>query len=426
MILKDFTGAIPVYASYPKQGLPEEELLESIVKIKTQGSSGTGVIISSDGQSIKLLTAAHVVEGSSPQEILVETINGMLISADAIDFFDNTDLAEISSSIAPSTCLKAPPLTRSLSFDIWAKTRDSSFQKDVYIVGYPEATNKPKLVKANAIMQSYSGNPRSGGYSIFYNYENGSNTETGMSGAPVLDRNGYIVGIHGQVDTISLQSRADTLRTGYGLAVPINTWINQRAKSLQVKTRENAVDLALVGAYQLSSGNINQSINSLTEAIQQAKGEYRKMQIKKKRAYIKEVSEPFKEALSAETRCHQEAQHKQEMRSLYPSPYFLESMSHESMQREIEFCIRSARKMKALADERFKLEQTNDEAVESSMAFHGSQHHLYALRALAYAANGQADKSQKDVVKCLKLTGNASARSKVCRLSSKFLRDNNR
>jgi len=279
-------------------------------------------------------------------------------------------------------------------------------------------------VKANAIMQSYSGNPRSGGYSILYNYENGSNTEIGMSGAPVLDRNGYIVGIHGQVDTISLQSRADTLRTGYGLAVPINTWINQRAKSLQVKTRKNAVDLALVGAYQLSSGNINQSINSLTEAIQQAKGEYRKMQINRKRAYIKEVSEPFKEALSAETRCRQQVQHKRELRSFYSSPYGLESMSYERMQREIEFCIGTAQKLKALADEQFKLEQTNDEAVESSMASHASQHHLYALRSLAYAANGQADKSQVDLTKCLKLTGNR--RSKVCRLSTKFLRDNNR
>jgi len=72
-----------------------------------------------------------------------------------------------------------------------------------------------------------------------------------------------------------------------------------------------------------------------------------------------------------------------------------------------------------------KSEQLNVEITEKSMAFSGSQHHLYALRALAYTVKGQANRSQADIVKCLRLTGPSTTRSRICQLSSRILRINN-
>lgn len=424
MLLKDFAGAVPVFASFSDQLKPDKRLLESIVKIKTQGNSGTGVAISNDGRVVKILTSAHVVAGSSPQEITLETVYGKTHLAQSIRFFHKSDLAEISADIELSTCLEAAPLARSLKSNMWAKTRDSSVQEDVYIIGYPEALSRPKIVKANAILQSYSGNPRAGGYSIMYHYPTESSTEIGMSGAPVFDSNGYVVGIHGQVDTIKNKSGEAPLRTGYGLAVPINTWINQTAKELSVKTRESSVDLALLGAYQLSSGMLDQSISSLSEAISRAIGEYRELQTKNRDAYRREVMEPFQEVLRAEVICKQQAEQRKDLRSFYPS-YQLQPPSNADIQREIAFCISSRRKMDELEARQVKSEQLNVEITEKSMAFSGSQHHLYALRALAYAVKGQANRSQADIVKCLRLTGPSTTRSRICQLSSRILRINN-
>jgi len=422
-LLKDFAQIQPVYSGIPQGDVLPTELSQSIVKIQTQGTSGSGTVIASSGAFSTVLTAAHVIEGNRPSELWVETAHGVRHAVKSITVLQGNDLAELIIINHNNQCLPSLPLARSLSEAYWAKRKVTSFQEEVYIIGYPEASQRPRGVTANAIMQSYSAVNRSRGYAIMYHYDQNKRTETGMSGGPVLNRNGYVVGIHGQVDTISRLGSPDSIRTGYGLAVPVSVWINARSSPAYVTTSESSVGLALQGAYQLSTGQIDRSILSLTNAIDRGVTEHRQLMAQKREAYEREVMEPFRDVLSHESQCRQQIEHKRQMRSFYPSPYGMglssDDLSRIEETQEYSFCVRSKKIVAAEAAKRYQLEQQDMNAAEHAMAFHGFQHHLYALRSLAYALQGQTNKSKLDLQRCQQLTG--GRRSQPCTMAEQLI-----
>jgi len=58
-----------------------------------------------------------------------------------------------------------------------------------------------------------------------------------MSGSPVFDTNGRVVGIHGQgesEESIVSESGAIAIKSGFNSAIPINTFIAMRSQIGQV------------------------------------------------------------------------------------------------------------------------------------------------------------------------------------------------
>jgi tetratricopeptide (TPR) repeat protein len=68
--------------------------------------------------------------------------------------------------------------------------------------------------------------PLADGYALVYS----NNTLPGMSGGPVLNAAGEVIGIHGKGDTDTTSAKANVnpyvaLKTGFNLAIPINTFL---------------------------------------------------------------------------------------------------------------------------------------------------------------------------------------------------------
>lgn len=419
-IQRDFIGAIPVHASLSgsvrdgagaRVRIPAS-LAEAVVRIETQASPGSGVVIAADGRRLTILTSAHVVQHSAEQEIVVRLSDGEALPVRSIQPFPGSDLAQL--SVDSSRCLMAAPLVRSLESDLLSKTRRTSFQQDVSILGFPAASAELKLVKAEALLQSYADQGRAGGYAIMYRYGPLAQTEIGMSGSPVFDQNGYVVGIHGQVDRVGEASGRTAMRTGYGLAVPVNVWINARTANRYSEPGRTAVDHALIGAYQLSTGELDRSIESLSRAIEMSIAEYRTLSRRRADSYRRELIEPFGTYFSAEESCRRQQQQERQLRSYYPSPYGGFEQSGSEAQRVLDFCIRSRQTVEALSRQQREREMSERGAAESSMAAAGAQHHLYMLRSLAYAARGMSAEASQDRQRCLELAGRSDA--KVCEL----------
>ena len=372
--------------------------LDSIVKIRTQGSSGTGTIVASEDYSAKILTSKHVVKSNLEKDLLVETGVGDQYFVESIDVFQDSDLAELTIRKKPSQCLKTVPLAPSLFYDHRTEKDlsylESRWGNGVHIVGYPEASDVPKIVQADGLIQGSSNNSRSGGYSVMYFYKSGMHTEVGMSGSPVFNPKGFVVGIHGQVDTLA-PKKNKIVRTGYGLAVPTQIWIEKLVGSTASSFSDQSANEVVRGTYLLSTGDYANSIESLSKAIKQSIVKHRQSLITRQNyfASIRETPEDScKSSVEFET----------------SDPYGMSRVKYtmKDKKRKYDFCLESIKADRRRQKNRMIKLQTNDDATEADMSY---QPHLYALRALAYSAAGLVYESNSDISRCLKISGSMSS-----------------
>lgn len=185
------------------------------ILIEGPGSNGTGVIIDKIGSTYRVFTAAHVVGNIYPgEEAYVVTSDGKrhLINTNNIETISGIDLAilEFNSDRIYQTAKLGNGETL-----IEGTT--------VYVSGFPLPTTAidasiytfvPGKVTATA-----SGNLRDG-YGLVYT----NDTLPGMSGGPVFNEQGEVVGIHGRADTTQTEStNYDNIyvKTGFNLGIAI-------------------------------------------------------------------------------------------------------------------------------------------------------------------------------------------------------------
>jgi len=169
------------------------------VRIFTHLGAGSGVIISRQGQTYTVLTNAHVVEDSQDDRYTVLTADGRSHSAQLLRSpqFGDLDLAIVQ-------------FTSDQSYKIvqLGNLETIAVGDSVYAAGFPNW----RLNDSNAIestrswglrafhfttgqVEMLSALPLLGGYQLGYTNE----IESGMSGGPVLDRNGLLIGINGRL-----------------------------------------------------------------------------------------------------------------------------------------------------------------------------------------------------------------------------------
>jgi tetratricopeptide (TPR) repeat protein len=243
-------------------------------------SGGSGVIIGKQGNKYIVLTANHVVKrGDFKYNIL--TITGKKYPAAEIKRLaknkDDTDLAVIE-----FTSSEAYPLATIGNSDLAGELAK------IYVAGYPVpgkdfGNERDYTIVPGSIISRPASRPR--GYTMRYQ----AVTRGGMSGGPVFDAGGRVVGIHGVAEsdgeTQEVKSgESSPILLGFNAAIPVKSFM-QMLSQANLKSDDLVTDNSdLVASSETSNpsqayvyytrglshydlGNLPEAIADYTEAI---------------------------------------------------------------------------------------------------------------------------------------------------------------
>ncbi|MFM7560334.1 serine protease, partial [Cylindrospermopsis raciborskii] len=149
-------------------------------------SNGSGVIISKNGDTYTVLTNSHVFENHPTGKFEIITPDGRNHQLNNLSKIADLDLATLEfNSIQEYRVVELGDSNRI--------TRG----EDIYVSGFP--ANQDLNFSSDRITRIVT-KARPGGYALVYRI----GAFPGMSGGPILDTDGKLVGIHGQTQSVSL------------------------------------------------------------------------------------------------------------------------------------------------------------------------------------------------------------------------------
>jgi tetratricopeptide (TPR) repeat protein len=185
---------------------------------------GSGVIIKREGNTYTVLTARHVV--ATPDEYEIVTSDGQ-----------RTKLVYATVKPLPDVDLAVLEFTSPRSYTVakLGNSRSAPSGTTIYVAGFPVPTaaiTESIFNFTEGKMTANAERPLANGYALVYS----NNTLPGMSGGPVLNEAGEVIGIHGRGDTESSGTKATAnpdivVKTGFNLAIPINTFLSLSGKT---------------------------------------------------------------------------------------------------------------------------------------------------------------------------------------------------
>jgi hypothetical protein len=222
------------------------------IESKKSGSIGSGVLIGRRGNIYSVLACWHVVDSKSP--LIITTPDGQrhTVQLRSVKRVNNTlDLA-----IAEFTSTKNYNL---------AKVGDSKkiqAGESAYIAGFPhrsDARQDSLLLFNEGKINANNPSALRNGYALVYNI----NTLPGMSGGPILDDQGALIGIHGRGDraddvTVLLQSSevnpGVVVKSGFNYGIPIHTF-RKYAHSMKISLAEARTKAPVTTQVQIPRAN---------------------------------------------------------------------------------------------------------------------------------------------------------------------------
>ena len=199
-----------------------------IDNLLSPANGGSGVIIARKGKVYTVLTANHVVENPNAEYQISTSKNGThpVLSVQSLQTTpDAPDLAIV--TFESKTKQAIAPL---------ADSNEASIGSGVYISGFPQAADDPSVREYEFTSGQVTSRPsrRPKGYTMRYD----AVTRRGMSGGPVFDVSGRVVGIHGQGDRDAVvrneaagSDGTTEIKTGFNAAVPVNTFLQLASQS---------------------------------------------------------------------------------------------------------------------------------------------------------------------------------------------------
>ena len=182
--------------------------------------SGSGVIISKKGNTYTVLTANHVVKNPN-SEFVIRTSKGKDHPVTSVKALQKEESG-------PDLAIITFETTEEYSVAPISNSDEATIGSGIYISGYPlpamGSTEREYAFTSGQVINIRSSNPE--GYTMRYD----AVTRRGMSGGPVFDVSGRVIGIHGQGDTVATVtneagSRQEEVKTGLNSAIPMNTFI---------------------------------------------------------------------------------------------------------------------------------------------------------------------------------------------------------
>lgn len=182
------------------------------------GASGSGILIKREGNTYTVLTAQHVVNGQGTYSVITPDQKRYSLDYSTVKRLAGVDLAILT-------------FTSEQSYSL-AKLGDSTASSrgmNCYVTGFPgrgSAITEPTYVFTEGKLAAIGSRPQADGYALMYN----NGTLPGMSGGPVLNDVGEVIGVHGRgVESSAKQSDINpniaVIKTEYNLGIPINTFL---------------------------------------------------------------------------------------------------------------------------------------------------------------------------------------------------------
>jgi serine protease Do len=189
--------------------------------------TGSGVMIQKNSQTYTVLTAWHVLENPGNYFIVPSTGKRYALNYKTVRKLQGVDLAiaQFSSSEAYNTAQ-------------FGNSNTLQEGMTLYVAGFPGAGSTISASSYNFTqgqLTARSNDKQNNGYSLVYT----NKTLPGMSGGPVFNPEGLLVGIHGSADGESqtlekLNSRV-FVKTGFNLGIPINTFVSLAASLVKLE-----------------------------------------------------------------------------------------------------------------------------------------------------------------------------------------------
>ena len=238
------------------------------VRVHSQ-APGSGVLVHRQGNTYTVLTAAHVVGTEDDYEVITRDGQTYPISLNRIQKFPGVDLALV--SFDSDRSYPTAKIGNSSALSEGSKS---------YVAGFPmrtSAINDIIYTFTSGTITANANRPLRDGYSLVYT----NNTLPGMSGGPVLNAEGELLGIHGRADTTTeVQNQSINpdifIKTGFNLGIPTNTFLQLAPKDLFAvaptpvipsSSNNKADDFYLKAINQYRQGDMANALTNVNQAI---------------------------------------------------------------------------------------------------------------------------------------------------------------
>jgi tetratricopeptide (TPR) repeat protein len=256
--------------SYAALNYVQASELARQVTVQIDGQApGSGVIIARQGQNYYVLTAEHVVATADEYEVITPDGKKYPLDYKNVKKLPGLDLAVVTFT-SPQN-YRVVEMGDSSTLNEGAPIFVSGFPllgRDTNQTGYRFSSGS-LLAQANRLLDK--------GYGLVY----ANDTFAGMSGGPILNQQGQLIGIHGASKTNFPENQGlddKGVKAGANLGIPINSFrrtVPQVVPTLRfpnlstvaVGTQATAADLLIQAVEQAIAGETQGALTSINQAI---------------------------------------------------------------------------------------------------------------------------------------------------------------